>query len=93
MNTSAPWMAEQCQDAYERLLDAEMAYATSAQQAVQNLSRTTVRAAMAARIRWRIAVREAVLATDRLGDSDLRPEDLELGHAVVDCWNRSLEFQ
>lgn len=87
MSPSAGWMAKQCQDAYTNLLEAELTYAERARAAVQDLSPATVRAAMVARTRWRVAVREVVLTTDRITDSDLRPEDLNLGHPVVDCWN------
>lgn len=39
---------------------------------------------MQARTRWRQATRDAVQVTNRLGDADVEPGDLDLGRPIVD---------
>lgn len=86
-SVSAPMMIEQAHQAYETLIDAELTYADSARHAVQTLTPEAIRDALGARARWRTSLGAAALATNRLGDSDVIPGDLPLGHAIVDSWN------
>lgn len=87
--SSAEWMIEQCQEAHQNLLDAELEYLDLASQATTELTTSALRQALAARDRWDDAVWSAARSTDRLGDSeiDLGETDLDLGHAVVISWS------
>lgn len=84
MHPSAPMMIEQALDAYEVLVDAELAYLDSARSAIRSLSQDALGRAVESRTHWCEAVRDTVAATNRLGDSEVDPGSLPLGHAVLD---------
>lgn len=83
--TPATWIAEQCQDAYEALNEAEEAFLNASRVACRDLTGPALRAVVQARARWRAATAEAVQVTNQLGDVDLSPDDLELDRPAVVC--------